>query len=36
MTQYKRISIDTWKAVFTLHGIDQQERPVPLIDAVRS
>jgi hypothetical protein len=24
MTQYKRIGIDTSKAVFTLHGIDQQ------------
>src|SRR3978361_153519 len=28
MTQYKRVGIDTSKAVFTLHGIDQQERPV--------
>jgi transposase len=28
MTQYKRIGIDTSKAVFTLHGIDQQERPL--------
>lgn len=28
MTQYKRIGIDTSKAVFTLHGIDQQERPI--------
>jgi transposase len=30
MTQYKRIgiSIDTSKAAFTLHGIDQQERPI--------
>ena len=28
MTQYKCISVDTSKAVFTLHGIDQQERPV--------
>ena len=28
MTQYKRIAIDTSKAVFTLHGIDQQDRPV--------
>lgn len=27
MTQYKRIAIDTSKAVFTLHGIDQAERP---------
>lgn len=27
MTQYKRIGIDTSKAVFTLHGIDQAERP---------
>ena len=24
MTQYKRIGIDTSKAVFTLHGIDQR------------
>jgi hypothetical protein len=28
MTHYKRIGIDTSKAVFTLHGIDQQDRPV--------
>jgi transposase len=28
MTQYKRAGIDTSKAVFTLHGIDHQERPV--------
>jgi transposase len=28
MTDYKRIAIDTSKAVFTLHCIDQQERPV--------
>jgi transposase len=28
VTQYKCISVDTSKAVFTLHGIDQQERPV--------
>jgi transposase len=27
MTQYKRIAIDTSKAVFTLHGIDHAERP---------
>jgi transposase len=27
MTQYKRIGIDTSKAVFTLHGIDEQDRP---------
>ena len=26
MTQYKRIGIDTSKAVFTLHGIDEQDR----------
>jgi hypothetical protein len=26
MTQYKRIGIDTSKAVFTLHGIDQHDR----------
>jgi transposase len=28
MTQYKRVAIDTSKAVFTLHGIDQTERPI--------
>lgn len=28
MTQYKRIAIDTSKAVFTVHAIDQQDRPV--------
>ena len=36
MTQYKRISIDTSKAVFTLHGIDQQERPVLRTDLRRA
>ena len=28
MTQYKRIGIDTSKAVFTLHGVDHADRPV--------
>jgi len=28
MTQYNSIAIDTSKAVFTLHGIDQHDRPV--------
>jgi transposase len=28
MTQYKRIAIDTSKAVFTIHCIDGQDRPV--------
>ncbi len=28
MTEYKRIAIDTSKAVFTLHCIDQSDRPV--------
>lgn len=28
MTQYKRVGIDTSKAVFTLHAIDLQDRPV--------
>ena len=28
MTQYKRIGIDTSKTVFTVHGIDQEDRPV--------
>jgi transposase len=26
--KYKRIAIDTSKHVFTLHGVDEQERPV--------
>jgi hypothetical protein len=28
MTQYKRVGVDTSKAVFTIHCIDQQDRPV--------
>src|SRR5258708_11802232 len=36
MTQYKRIGIDTSKAVFTLHGIDQQDRPVLRINLRRA
>ena len=36
MTQYKRVSIDTSKAVFTLHGIDQQDRPVLRINLRRA
>lgn len=35
MTQYKRIGIDTSKAVFTLHGIDQAERPILRINLSR-
>jgi transposase len=35
MTQYKRIAIDTSKAVFTLHGIDQTDRPVLRIELRR-
>ena len=35
MTQYKRIGIDTSKAVFTLHGIDQQDRPMLRINLRR-
>lgn len=27
--EYKRISIDTSKHVFTIHGVDEKERPVP-------
>ncbi len=26
--EYKRIAIDTSKHVFTLHGVDEQDRPV--------
>jgi transposase len=36
MRQYKRIGIDTSKAIFTLHGIDQQERPVLRINLRRA
>jgi transposase len=36
MTQYKRIGIDTSKAVFTLHGTDQQDRPVLRINLRRA
>jgi transposase len=35
MTQYKRIGIDTSKAVFTVHGIDQHDRPVLRINLRR-
>jgi transposase len=36
MTQYKRIGIDISKAVFTLHGIDQQDRPLLRINLRRA
>jgi transposase len=36
MNQYKRIGIDTSKAVFTLHGIDEQDRPVLRINLRRA
>jgi transposase len=36
MTQYKRIGIDTSKAVFTLHGIDHNDKPVVRINLRRS
>ena len=36
MTQYKRIGIDTSKAVFTLHGVDQHDRPVLRINLRRA
>jgi transposase len=35
MTHYKRIGIDTSKAVFTIHGVDQQDRWVPRINLRR-
>jgi transposase len=35
MTQYKRLGIDTSKAVFTVHGVDQQDRPVLRINLRR-
>jgi transposase len=36
MTRYKRIGIDTSKAVFTLHGIDQHDRPVLRVNLRRA
>jgi transposase len=36
VTQYKRIGIDTSKAVFTLHGIDQDDRPLLRINLRRA
>ena len=36
MTQYKRIGIDTSKAVFTLHGIDQTERAILRVNLSRA
>jgi len=35
MTQYKRIGLDTSKAVFTLHGVDQHDRPMLRINLRR-
>src|SRR5471030_1387549 len=35
MTQYKRIAIDTSKPVFTLHGIDETDRPILRINLKR-
>ena len=35
MTQYKRIGLDTSKAVFTLHGVDQHDRPILRINLRR-
>jgi transposase len=36
MTQYKRIGVDTSKAVFTIHCIDRHDRPVLRIDLRRA
>ena len=36
MTLYKRIGIDTSKAVFTLHGKDRHDRPVLRINLRRA
>jgi len=36
VTQCKRVAIDTSKAVFTLHGIDQNDRPVLRINLRRA
>jgi transposase len=35
MTEYKRIGLDTTKAVVTIHGIDRPDRPVLRIDLRR-
>jgi transposase len=35
MTHYKRVGVDTSKAVFTLHGIDHQDRPISRINLRR-
>jgi transposase len=36
MTQYKRIAIDTSKAVFTLHGIDRADRAILRVNLSRA
>ena len=36
MSQFKRVGIDTSKAVFTIHAIDQQDRPVQRANLRRS
>jgi len=36
MSQYKRIGVDTSKAVFTIHCIDQQDRPVSRLNLRRA
>jgi len=36
MTQYKRVGIDTSKSVFTLHGIDHEDRPILRINLRRA
>jgi transposase len=36
MTEYKRIGVDTSKAVFTLQGIGQQDRPVLRVNLRRA
>ena len=36
MTDSKRVGIDTSKAVFTLHGVDPQDRPVLRINLRRA
>jgi len=36
MTQYKRVGVDTSKPVFTLHGIDHEDRPILRINLRRA
>ena len=34
--QFKRVAVDTSKAVFTIHGVDEEERPIVRRDLNRN